>query len=92
MRPDWNHLAHATAAAQRTFLETEVDTGITLARIAVKATDRKKSSRNARSARKAYDTLASYLAELSPETRGLDGIRKKMVILQDLLEQLRDKH
>lgn len=88
MPPDWNQLRHATTAAQVTFLDTEVDTGITLARIALKATDRDKATRNLGSARKAYETLTCYLADLPPQTPGLDGVRQKMATLEGLLRQL----
>jgi hypothetical protein len=88
MPPDWNQLRHETAAAQLTFLDAEVDTGITLARIALKANDQDKLSRNAVSARKAYDTIRSYIADLPPQTRGLEDIRKKMATLEGLLRKL----
>jgi hypothetical protein len=91
MPANWDQLRHQTAAAQISFLDAEVDTGITLARIALRAKDGGKISRNTRSARKAYDTLRAYLANVPPETPGLDGVRKKMTILTKLLEKLGDK-
>lgn len=88
MPPDWDQLRHATTAAQITFLDAEVDTGITLARIALKASDPDKVSRNAASARKAYDTLISYIADLPPQTPGLEDVRRKIITLQQLLRSL----
>ncbi len=91
MRPDWDHLRNETAAAQLTFLDAEADTGITLARIALKASDREKISRNAVSARKAYEVISAHIASLTPETPGLESIRQKMATLRDMLDQLEDK-
>ena len=88
MHPEWKRLRHDTAAAQVTFLEAEADTGITLARIAMGASDPQKISRNTRSARKAYETLNSYIADLPPNTPGLDPIREKMNALQSMLLKL----
>ena len=88
MCPDWQHLRHETAAAQVTFLAAEADTGITLARIAIKANDPQKILRNTQSARKAYETLNSYIADLPPNTPGLDPIREKMNALQSMLLEL----
>jgi hypothetical protein len=91
MRPDWEHLRDETAAAQLTFLDAEADTGITLASIALKASDPEKISRNAVSARKAYDSIVEHIASLSPDTPGLEGVRQKMATLRDMLDLLEDK-
>lgn len=88
MPSDWSHLRNQTTTAQVTFLDAEVNTGITFARIALQATDRNKVSRNLVSARKAYETITTYLAGLPPNTRGLQDIREKVATLQQLLNQL----
>lgn len=88
MCPDWKHLRHETTAAQVTFLDAEANTGITLARIALGSIDPQKISRNTRSARKAYEALSSHIAELPPQTPGLDEVRRKMTTLQNLLHAL----
>lgn len=90
MRPEWEHLRHETAATQVSFLETEAATGITLARIALKAKKPEKISRNLAAARKAYDTITSHLADLPPKTPGLEGIYQKMATLKEMLDSLRD--
>jgi len=88
MVSDWYQLRHATVTAQVAFLDAEVGTGITLARIALQSADAERRSRNARSARKAYDTLSSYITGLSPQTPGLETIREKMKNLQQMLALL----
>lgn len=90
MRPDWEHLRNETAASQVTFLETEADTGITLARIALKAKNPEKISRNLAAARKAYETITAHLPELPTKTPGLEGIYQKMATLKEMLDSLRD--
>lgn len=90
MQPEWEHLRHETAATQVAFLETEADTGITLARIALKASNREKISRNFASARKAYETIQAHFAALAPDTPGLEAIREKMATLKKMLDSLRD--
>jgi hypothetical protein len=88
MRPDWEQLQREAAAARLSFLSTEVQTGITFARIAQRARDRRKTSRNLLSARKACDTVFTYLAVLPAETPGLEGIRERVAILQEMLYSL----
>lgn len=91
MPRDRESLQHETASAQLTFLEAEADTGITLARIALKANDRDKAARNLKSARKAYETLNAHLGELPPRTPGLAAVREKMATLRQLLHVLEEK-
>jgi hypothetical protein len=88
MLTDWDQLRHTTVTAQVTFLSAEADTGITLARVALQSNDRERMSRNARSARKAYETLTSHIADLPPKTPGLDDIRKKLESLRQMLDLL----
>ena len=88
---DWKHLQRAAAAARLSFLGTEVETGITFARIARSARDRSKISRNLLSARKAYETATTYLAKLHPETPGLEDIRNRAATLQRMLYSLENQ-
>ncbi len=88
MRPEWGHLRKETSAVQSSFLQTEVNTGITFARIALKAAERRKASRNVISARKAYDTVTSHLGDLPADTPEMQKILKKMATLRQLLKQL----
>lgn len=88
MPTDWNHLQNETEAAQQSFLDTELDTGITLARIALKAVDPDKISRNASAARKAYDTIVAFVSSLPENAAGRKRIREKMGTLKELLDSL----
>lgn len=88
---DWGHLQDETVAVQLSFLDTELNTGITLARIALKASDPEKISRNAVSARKARDIIRSYLDGLPSKTPGLEGIRQKLATLERLLDSLENR-
>ena len=92
MPADWDHLQNETTAAQLTFLEVEVDTGITLAHIALKTDDPQKAERNLKSARKAYETLNTHLDQLPAETPGLASVREKMATLRKLLQSGEQKH
>lgn len=91
MRPDWKNLRNETVAAQVSFLDTEVKTGLTFARLALKASDPGKISRNLLNARKAYDTLAAYLPTFPPQTPGLEGVNEKMATLRHMLQTLGDR-
>jgi DNA-binding FadR family transcriptional regulator len=91
MRPEWENLRQETTAAQAVFLDTEADTGITLARIALKASDPEKISRNLASARKAYETVSARLAALPSNAPGLEGIREKMATLEHMLHLLKKR-
>ena len=74
--------------AQLSFLDTELKTGLTFARLALKAKDPQKISRNLSNARKACDTICGYLADLPPQAPGLDGIREQLRTLQKMIESL----
>ena len=88
MRPEWKHLQNETVAAQVSFLDTEVKTGLTFARLALKASNPDKISRNLLNARKACDTITAYLATLPPQAPGVDGIREKLRVLQEMIQSL----
>jgi len=88
MPPDWKHLQNETAAAQLSFLDTELKTGMTFARLALKASNAGKVSRNRENARKAYDTIKAYLGDLPAETPELEEIREKLKTLRQMIESL----
>jgi DNA-binding FadR family transcriptional regulator len=88
MRPDWKHLQNETAAAQLSFLKTEIETGLTFARLALKASYAGKVSRNLLNARKAYETIVAYLADLPAQTPGLEDIREKLKTLHQMIQSL----
>jgi len=52
-------------AAEVDFLRSELDTGLTLSKIALDSTRRNKSSRNRDNARKAYDAVIRFLPKVS---------------------------
>jgi hypothetical protein len=85
MPGEFRNLRKETVAAQVSFLDTEVKTGLTFARLALKAKDPQKISRNLSNARKAYHTISDYLADLPPQTPGIDGIREKLRTLQEMI-------
>lgn len=89
MRADWKHLQDETVAAQVSFLDTELKTGFTFARLALKARDAGKVSRNLVNARKAYDTIGAYLGNLPPQTPGLENIREKLKTLHQMIQSLK---
>jgi hypothetical protein len=70
------------------FLRAELDTGFTLARIALHATHEDKTNRNRRNARKAYDSLLHFIprATLAPEEA--DEIKSKLETLRSKLLEL----
>jgi hypothetical protein len=88
MRPDWKNLRNETVAAQVSFLDTEVKTGLTFARLALKSRDADKVSRNLVNARKAYDTIIDYLADFPPQAPGLEDVREKLRTLQEMIRSL----
>lgn len=88
---DFSNLQNETMAAQLSFLDTEVRTGLTFARLALKARDPEKISRNLSNARKARDTISGHLADFPPQAPGLDGIREQLRILQKMIQSLGKK-
>ena len=88
MPTEWKHLRNETAAAQLSFLDTELKTGLTFARLALKASNPDKISRNLQNARKAYDTIGAHLAELPAQMPGLKDIREKLKTLQQMIQSL----
>lgn len=73
------------------FLRTDVDVGMTFARIALRSTDPSKVSRNTLNAWKAFNTVSKFVNRLpfsSPETI---EISLKLVKLQKALELLENR-
>lgn len=88
MRPDWKHLRNETMATQLTFLDTELKTGLTFARLASKAHNPDKVSRNLMNARKAYDAIIGYLSTFPPQTPGVEVIRENLKALKEMIQSL----
>ncbi len=88
MRPDFKNIRDETVAAQLSFLDTELKTGLTFARLALSARDADKVSRNLVNARKAYDTITAYLANLPAQTPGVEDVREKLRELQKMIQSL----
>lgn len=88
MPGEFRNLRKETVAAQLSFLDTELKTGLTFARLALKAKDPQKVSRNLSNARKACDTISDYLSDLPPQAPGLDGIREQLRALQKMIQSL----
>lgn len=88
MPPDWKNLRNRTVAAQVSFLDTELKTGLTFARVALKASDSGKLSRNLQNARKAYDTIIGYLANFPPQAPEVQNLRKNLRTLQEMIQSL----
>ena len=77
-----------TSGAQVEFLRAELDTGLTLAAIALQAAHKGKTNRNRTNARKAYDSILRFFprAQLSPgET---DEIKSGVEVLRSKLLEL----
>jgi len=86
MPGEFRNLQKETVAALLSFLDTELKTGLTFARLALTARDPQKISRNLSNARKAYETIIDYLADLPPQAPGLDGIRERLNVLQEMIQ------
>ena len=72
-------------------LKTDLDTGLTFARIAEDASDAKKKRRNRKNARKAYDSIVDYekRVELTAEER--QDIGDKLGRLKSALTRLGER-
>jgi hypothetical protein len=73
------------------FLNTELDTGLTFARIAAGATNRNKKERNCANARKAYDSALHLLEQVSLGNEEASAIEEKLSALRLGLEKLGEK-
>lgn len=70
------------------FVNTELDTGLTFARIAVGSTTRSKKERNCANARKAYQSALHMLGQLSLSKEEAGPISQKLAVLRSNLEEL----
>ena len=70
------------------FLRTELQTGLTLSKIALEAADQDKIDRNRANARKAYDTLMHFMSKATLKAEDADEIRAGLAQLKSELQQL----
>ena len=71
------------------FLNTEVGTGLTFARLSEQATNAEKRTRNRLRARAAYDAVLKYIKMVSPEEgEELQLLQNKIMALRKALESL----
>ena len=70
------------------FVNAELDTGLTFARIALGAEGRAKIDRNRMNARKAYDSALHFLATTSLNAEESRRINEKFAALKSNLQQL----
>lgn len=70
------------------FVNTELDTGLTFARIAVGSRTRTKKERNCTNARKAYQSALHMLQQLSLSKEEASAISDKVATLRSSLEKL----
>lgn len=74
------------------FLKTEVETGITLARIARESSDAEDKVRRCREARKAYDSVVEHRGKAANATsEELGALTQELATLRKLLESLGEK-
>lgn len=88
MPPDWKHLQNDTMAVQLSFLDVELKTGFTFARLASAANDPDKVSRNLMNARKAYEAITGYLANFPQQMPETEDIRQKLRALHEMIQSL----
>ncbi|HEX5435414.1 MAG TPA: hypothetical protein VFY05_14340 [Candidatus Angelobacter sp.] len=73
------------------FVNTELDTGLTFARIALGSKTRAKIERNRVNARKAYNSALHFLAETSLNAEESRRVKEKFAALKSNLERLGEK-
>jgi hypothetical protein len=73
------------------FVNTELDTGLTFARIAVGSTTGSKKERNCVNARRAYDSALHILQQVSLSKDEASAIGEKIAALKSSLEELGEK-
>jgi len=74
-------------AATVRFVNTEAETGLTLARLAADSRDAKKKARNRCNARKAYDTALKRVGAVA-QSEDLEAVHQKLRKLRKLLKSL----
>jgi hypothetical protein len=75
-------------AAGLDFVLVELDLGATFCEVALSTRDHENKERNARNARKAYDSALYFLQKLSPDAAEQGLINEKFSRLNGLLERL----
>lgn len=70
------------------FVKTELDTGLTFARIAIGSKSSSKKERNRENARKAYQSALHTLQQLSLNKEEASAISEKLTALRSSLEKL----
>jgi hypothetical protein len=70
------------------FIHTELETGLTLAKVASTANNQDKIDRNRANARKAYDTALEYMARIGLPSKESAEIQRKLEELKRELQQL----
>lgn len=73
------------------FVNTELDTGLTFARIAGGTKTRSKKDRNCANARRAYDSALHILQQVSLSKEEASAIGEKVADLKSSLEKLGEK-
>ena len=74
--------------SEMVFLRTELQTGLTLSKIALEAADQDKIERNRANARKAYDSLMHFMPKATLKAEEADEIRIGLARLKSELQQL----
>jgi hypothetical protein len=77
-----------TQAVSLDFLRTELETGMTFAKVALSANSQEKIRRNQLNARKAYDSFQRYEPKTSTSEAEFKELRAKAVELKKLLIEL----
>ena len=74
--------------AKAEFLRAELETGLTLAAIALDAADERKTNRNRTNARKAYDSLLRFIPRAQLTPKETDEIKSALEVLRSKLLEL----
>jgi uncharacterized protein YPO0396 len=92
MRDRQTNRESSLVRASLSFLNAEVDTGLTLGRVAKSRSGVEERSRQIREARKAYDSVIKYLGTAAQaSTEELQALQDRMAGLRELLESLGEK-
>lgn len=88
---DHSKIGRALNATAVGVLKTDLDTGLTFARIAENATDARKKRRNRKNARKAYDSIVDYEKRLELTAEERRDIGEKLGRLKSALIRLGER-
>lgn len=77
-----------TTLVEIDFLRSELDTGLTLSRIAMQADHQNKAARNRLNAKKAYDTVIRFMPRVSLSREESREIKSKLNDLRSCLQRL----